>query len=308
MKIINLSDIHLKPSAPVCRTDNYRETGFNKLEYVLKYAQKNGITFILQSGDFFDHPRMSLGYVGEVISLINKYDVCILAAPGQHDLFYHQTALENTPLGLLKAAGCVEILGVKPIQFNLNDKFVHVYGAGWNEEIPKIVNKYNLNILATHRMVIKDKLWFDQEDYVTAGSLLKNNDFDLICSGDNHQTFTELHKGKRLVNVGSMLRSSVAQKDHKPCFFVYDTTDKSLKQEFIPVEPFEQIALIDEHEEKKELQDKTKEYREALNKKLEDSGLDFKANLNSVIKEAEANSSIKQIIGEAYDGKSEQVN
>ena len=51
MKLLLLSDIHLLWHNPVCRLDNLVEEQFNKLWFVLDYAEKNNLT-ICQSGDF----------------------------------------------------------------------------------------------------------------------------------------------------------------------------------------------------------------------------------------------------------------
>ena len=294
MKIACLSDWHLTNTAPEKRIDNYEESVFRKYEFVLKHCDDNGIKYLVGGGDIFNHPRMSLGFVSNVIKISNRYNVKILVVAGQHDLFWHNYNLNNTPLGLLKNAGVVTMLGDEPLM----DGNIHFYGAGWEQPIPKIIDKNAVTILAIHIMTIKDKKVYEQqEDYITAGSLLKNNPFDLIVSGDNHQTFTELYKGRRLVNSGSLMRSTVAQKGHNPSFFVYDTDDKTLEQVLIPCLPAHEVLLINEHEESKELNQRLILYKNALTEEVE-SDFNFVDNIKKKLKLIEVNDRVKEIIGE----------
>jgi hypothetical protein len=206
--------------------------------------------------------------------------------------------ISNTPLGLLKEADVITILDENPIKFDN----VHLYGCSWEQPISKPIDKDAVNILAIHIMVIKDnKVYEQQEDYVTAGSLLKNNQFDLIVSGDNHETFTELYKGRRLVNSGSMMRSSVAQKDHKPAFFVYDTEDKTLEKVLIPCADAKDVLLIDKHEETKELNQMLQMYKDALKSDVV-CDFDFVKNITKKLKTIEVNNNVKTIIGRSVDG------
>lgn len=297
MKIANISDLHLKTSNPQNRIDNYKETQLNKLRYILQFCDDNDIKALIGAGDIFDHPRMSLGYVGEVINLLKEYEVKFYAVAGNHDQWYRQQDLDNTPLGLLEAANVVTILNDNPIEINN----VHLYGCAWESIIPEIKDKSKVNILSIHIMVIQNKLWNDQQEYITGGALLKNNPFDLIVSGDNHQSFQEIYRGRKLVNCGSLTRSTVAQGDHKPSFYIYDTDTKELTREYIPIEPFEEIMLISEHLETKNINKKLEDYKLALGTSVDSSVLDFKFNLDVEMKNIQ-NENIKNIIARSVNG------
>lgn len=294
MKLACIADTHLRTTIPEKRVDDFKMTQLNKFEYILNYCKDSQIDHLTIAGDVFENPRQSLGYVGEIISLLKKYPVNVSACVGNHDQFFRNMDIRNTPLGLLKEAGVITILDENPIKIDN----VHLYGCSWEQPIPKIVDESAVNVLVAHIMVINDKKVFhQQEEYITAGSLLKNNNFDLIVSGDNHQTFTELYKGRRLVNSGSMMRSSVAQKDHKPSFFVYDTDDKTLEQILIPCLPANEVLLVDKHEETKELNQMLMMYKNALKEGIE-TDFDFLANLTKKLKVIEVNDNVVKIIRE----------
>lgn len=297
MKIANISDMHLKTSNPINRIDNYKETQLNKFRYILKYCMNNKIDHLIAAGDIFDNPRQSLGYVGEIISLLHEYPAKFYAVAGQHDQWYRKQDLDNTPLGLLEAANVATILNDNPVEIDN----VNFYGCAWESKIPEIKNKSKVNILSIHIMVIQNKLWNDQQEYTTGGALLKNNHFDLIVSGDNHQSFQEIYKGRKLVNCGSLTRSTVAQGDHKPSFYIYNTDTKELTREYIPIEPFEEVMLISEHLETKNINKKLEDYKLALGTSVDSSGLDFKFNLDVEMKNIE-NENIKNIIARSVNG------
>ena len=300
MKIACISDPHIRSVNPVNRIDNYQEAIFEKFNFILDYCDENKIECLVCSGDLFDTPRSSLSLVKAVVDSLKARKVKFLSVWGQHDVFYHQKTLENTPIGILESADVLTVLNDKP--FKIQD--THIYGASWESEIPKIQDKTKTNILAIHKMVINEKLWKDQTEFVTAGSLLKNNDFDLIISGDNHQKFTQIYKGKKLVNCGSMMRNSVAQKDHQPAFFVYDTETKKTKEVLIPIKPFDEVSLVAEFEDDKEANKKLEEYKKALSNDVDSSGLEFEKNLTAFMKLIEVNENIMNIVGRSVNGNS----
>lgn len=298
MLIAEISDIHFRTTNPEKRIDNYEETMFGKFRFILEYCDKNNIGYLLLGGDIFDSPRQSIGFTTKVIALLKQYKVHVLAVFGNHDLYFRNQSLDNTPLHLLKEAGIMTILGDESYVVDN----IHFYGTSWDDKIPDIVDKKAFNILVIHIMVIKDKKVYEQqEDYTTAGSLLKNHNFDLIVTGDNHETFTELYKGRRLVNSGSMMRSTVAQKDHEPCFFVTNTDGNTLDKIPIPILPAHEVFLIGEHEETKSLNKNLNLYKEALKQEL-NTEFDFEENLRKKLKMVEVNDNVGRIIGEMING------
>ena len=58
-KFIFITDLHLKTSNPSNRIDDYTETLFKKLTWVLNFAKKKKIKNILCGGDILDTPSPS---------------------------------------------------------------------------------------------------------------------------------------------------------------------------------------------------------------------------------------------------------
>jgi DNA repair exonuclease SbcCD nuclease subunit len=132
-------------------------------------------------------------------------------------------------------------------------------------------------------MITKDgPLFSGHLEFVTARNFLKMHDYDLVLSGDNHKTFVEEYEGKILVNPGTMMRKTITDKDHKPCFFIFDTDTKELKQYFLKVQknPFVEID-----EKKKTTNEQMLTFVENLKSKVKLEGVNFVDNLSILSKD-----------------------
>jgi len=244
MKILAGPDLHVTQNKPVNRLDeDYIETIRGKLHFLFDTARAKNCEIIALPGDLFDSARANNFLKALLGGMIVEYGFQgdVFVTYGQHDMRYHSTIVENTPLRVLDATGVVEILTDKPI---VSHKAVF-YGASFGEDIPKIKDLKDFNILVTHRMIIEEKLWKAQEEFDRSHTLLRKTGFDLIISGDNHTSFISQDKDKTLINCGSLMRSTIAQKDHKPCVVVYDTETREHEQIFIPIEDFDEVMDTD---------------------------------------------------------------
>jgi DNA repair exonuclease SbcCD nuclease subunit len=185
---------------------------------------------IILAGDMFDSPSISLSLLLKYIKLFNEFQIPIYTVYGQHDMRYRSR--EDTPLYFLSQLGIITILENRKKKI-LRD--FEVVGCSFGEEIPGVDK---CDMLVIHRMVIKDKLWFDQKDYVEANKHNEwANGFDFVLSGDNHKTFSE----GIVFNPGSLMRSKSDQRDHVPVYGIYDIVGKKLEVKEIPVQPIENI-------------------------------------------------------------------
>lgn len=286
-KFIITGDLHLTNKKPKNRTDDYVKTQKDKINFIFDLAIREKVNAILQPGDMFDHFNIPDSLKREWIMYFKKKNIPIFTVPGQHDMRYHSSNINNTPMGVLDGSGVIKILQNLPLVFphrEIHD--VMIYGAGWNKEIPELVNLEGLHILVTHQMVIKDKkLWHGQESGTKAKSLLFKHDFDLIVSGDNHQSFTQERKGKHLVNCGSLMRSAIDQHNHQPCVYIYDTGKLSLTKYDIPIRPFEDIMDITTAVEETKRNKDLEAFINGLPLKESIEGLDFKKNMIVYVEE-----------------------
>ena len=302
MKLIITGDWHIRSSNPENRIDNYEETLWEKLNFI---CNQEGL-LVLQPGDIFDGPIQSNQLMVRLLKFFNekKYfknkvtfsDFGILCCRGQHDLRYRNAG--NTALDVLAEGGPIKILSDVPYV----KEEIHFYGSSFNEEIPEINDESAFNILVTHRMIIEEKIWEGQTDYIWANVLLRTTGFALIISGDNHKGFIVPYKNKLLVNCGSLLRSSKDQFDHKPFIVIYDTDTRKYEKIFIPIKPASEVFDMEKIEREEEKNEKLEAFIQGLSEHKE-IGLDFQANLFSYMKFNEIEEKVQTIVKENFDKK-----
>jgi len=201
MKFIACADIHLSDKCPKSRKGNYFKQILVKFEYILKRTQKTDSKLLVIAGDFFDTTKAKYKVTNKI----------------QHDLNYHVSGLDNTPLGILETAGAISILNNKT---TITIGGVTFIGAGWNEK-----PKEQADVLVIHRMIVKKgELWAGQTNYSTAHAILRKYPWaKCIISGDNHLPHSLRTKNKLQINCGSMVRSTKAQINYQPRCWIIDT-------------------------------------------------------------------------------------
>lgn len=257
MRLIACSDLHFVDTNPKRRVDNYSEVLFDKWYYLLNYAIDHNIDMIAIAGDVFDTHRASNQLIAKLIKSINSFyvpdDDIILSVLGQHDLAFRSE--HNSPMKILDTANIIKVIAATRFLISGRpEKAIAFYGCNWGEEIPQTAFKRgaHFNILLIHKMISNKDYWHGNLQYTEALSFLKEQeDYDLIISGDNHNTFCVEYENRLLINPGSLGRRNIDQVDHKPCFFVYDTETRVYSQVFIPIRPAEEVFNLDAIENEK---------------------------------------------------------
>jgi exonuclease SbcD len=257
MRFACTGDLHRRKTNPENRIDNYFETQLEKERFIFDASRTHNCDWILRPGDVFHRHDAPHGVVEAYIRLHRHYGFYESAVFGQHDMRNHTSERKNTPLGVLLAgAGRMHHATETPLtpiiwsdeKKKSTEENIYIYGASYGEEIPEIQDQDGINILVLHKMVIQTKLWYAQEEYVSAKALLRHHRYDLIVSGDNHTSFVEEFKGRFLVNCGSLMRSTLAQVEHKPMMAIYDTDKRTIKTIDIPIRPIEEVMNLKEAE------------------------------------------------------------
>ena len=281
MKIICCGDLHVSSTSPRYRTSSYYEQLLGKIKWIIDFANTNNIFTVLQPGDFFNSPDIAERVKVDIINTIGNTEVYVVF--GQHDTKFRNYS--DTALSVLIADETVELLGEEPVSYE-EKKQVDIYGSSWGDDIPKIDNKNNYNILVLHRMIVKDKPLFpDQKDYVKSSDFAdKCSNYNLIVSGDNHNSFSYIPKNKKLptiVNCGSLMRMTTAQYTHKPCFYVVDTSTGKIEQHFIPILPVSEV-FKPEAAESKEQNEKMEAFIKTLSTAKMDTQASFENNITTI--------------------------
>jgi DNA repair exonuclease SbcCD nuclease subunit len=276
------ADWHIRATSPLCRTDEFFRALVGKVIFILSLSNKYNCP-ILVAGDIGDKAQWPNWLLEWFIRTINKAEVDIIAIPGQHDLPYHRLdILERSGLGVLHAT---EAIDVRSSTFVTIEKDFNLITFPYSMPIDHFkINRETGNypkIAMTHQMVIEDKpLWPGQIDPKGAQLLKKFPEYDLILSGDNHIPFTCEHKGRLLVNPGSMMRTQASQVNHKPRVYLWWAGKNKIKEIFLPIE---KGVVSREHIEKEEDKDKRIEaYTERMKLDYE-VGFSFEDNLRKHI-------------------------
>lgn len=290
MKFLITGDWHIDKDKIKTRQDDVLATCTDKLGQIFQIAQSYGCKAILQPGDFFESHKANDFLKQFIINFLKSgmANIPIYTVFGQHDLRYHSSNINNTPLKVLESAGVVNFLGKKPLVYP-QDR-INIYGASWFEDIPKIWKELpGTNVLVLHKMIVDEKIWEGQEDHTFGKILLMKNNYDLIVSGDNHKHFI-MHSGtggsigkRLLINCGSMLRTRIDQADHKPCVYVYNTNPREaepiFEQVYLVVQDFKKVIKIEEATRIKAENEKLHQFVDALTVDAHLTGINYKRNV-----------------------------
>lgn len=290
---ILMSDVHIRETIPECRTDDFLATFKRKLNFVKDLQKKHNDIPVLFAGDLFHHWKNSPFLLSWALrSLPND----IIAIPGQHDLQAH--SLENvdkSSIKVLEEAGKLTLLTNSSV-ISFSSKDIGISGFPWSIELGQASSLYPKNIALIHYLVYKGKEPFPgaSEKGGTAKQIIKKMPgFDLIVSGDNHQTFVERVGNQLLVNPGSFMRTTAAQIDHKPCVFLWRASDNEIEQVFLPIE---KNVISREHID---LENEKDERIESFVSRLKDNveiTLSFKSNLDRFVNKNKVREGVQKII------------
>lgn len=252
LRLLAIGDLHTSKKKSIGRKEqNYwLEAVKPKLDFIFNQYHELKCDYFLCSGDLLDIPIVP----DSIKSYFIKNDVKIIMTLGQHDL-QTRDLTEDCSVSLLYDAGICEILSSRINNISINlDYGVPIYGCGYEEDIPEIKNQDHFNILLIHTLVSENDIWNKHVKFKTPKWFFKHTKYDLIISGDYHGTIIANKKNRYLLNSGSMMRKSVDQVNHNPCFFIVNINDDkqiNVQQIFIPCAPFSDIMKLEEHIEKK---------------------------------------------------------
>lgn len=303
---IAAADLHIHSRVPENRKGDYFGQVITKFIKLTELTRKHSVPSILVvAGDFFDAPNVPYKVTKRLIEIILMHHIEILVVPGQHDLRYHVSGLDNTPLGTLEAAGAVTILSNKHKYIPEGLNGISFIGAGWNEEPEE-----QADVLVTHRMVTKKGgLWPGHTNYSTAHSIMRKYPWaKCVISGDNHTPHClNLPDNKIQVNCGSMVRSTKNQIGYQPRCWKIDTsqwTAKPLKIECEPDEDVFDFNKISINELKEEAKEKAEQKIEEFINTLPETDKErpnFKRILNNVVDKVNPKKSVRSIIDDIME-------
>ncbi len=240
MRILFLTDTHIRGNSPKNRLDNFPETLENKFMEIIKIIQNYNVDFVLHGGDLFDRPDVSISIMSKFASILNQIEVPIYIICGNHDIFGHNPeTVKRTMLGLLDALNIVKI--IKPdekIYLEKSNIRVQLTGHSYTYDIdkeynrsPYIVDEISDNVDYAIHMVhgmLLNKPFIKGIPYTLIDDI-KDTKADITLAGHYHTGFGIINiDGKYFINPGSLVRitNSLSEIDRTPKVVLIDLDEK----------------------------------------------------------------------------------
>lgn len=271
------SDWHLRETTPVCRTDDFWATQMNKINFVY-FLQRKHECPVLHAGDLFHHWKPSPYLLSMAIENLPDQFATVY---GQHDLPQHSLDLKDkSGIYVLDSAKCLTVLD----------------GCSWGQ-VPKApsIEIGGRKILVWHNFTYVGKDPWPGITSPKAYALLeKYKQFDLIVTGDNHQSFTfRSPSGNLLVNPGSLTRQDADQIDFQPKVYLYYAETNEVEVVEIPIEMG--VITRDHIEKVQERDDRIDAFVSSLNTDFS-ATISFEKNMEMFLQTNRIRRDVKDII------------
>lgn len=219
MKLLYLTDTHIRGTSPKNRLDDYCETLKEKLKEISNIVKEEKVDFVLHGGDLFDRPDVSVSIVSEFAQIFQSFGVPIYIISGNHDIFGHNPdTLDRTMLGLLCNLGIMHLVNYKKIILEKDNLRVQLTGSPYIYSMDELSNRDNYKVTEvdesckyaihmTHGFLI-DKPFMKEVSYTLIEDI-KDTKADITLGGHYHFGFKTVElDNKYFVNPGALIRIS----------------------------------------------------------------------------------------------------
>jgi len=274
------SDFHLREDTPTCFTGDFQAEQWGAVQTIFDLQTKYDCP-VIHAGDLFHHWKPSPWLLSMAIQYLPKQFYTIY---GQHDLPQHN-------LDLVDKCGIYTLYKASRLQIL---PWCH-YGQD-----PSICKNYkgsmdigDPSVLVWHHLTYLSKPFPGAEGGMAAGILRKYPQFDLIVTGDNHQSFTVEYKGRRLVNPGNITRQTADQVDFKPRVALWYADTNTIEWVNLPIQ--EGVITREHIAVKEERNARIDAFISRLDGEYK-TGVSFEENLEGFFRVNRIRESVKQVI------------
>jgi exonuclease SbcD len=246
MNLVLIGDVHLRSTVPARRVDDFLNTQYNKLREVFEAANDLAAPVIC-TGDVFDKHDPPHSLVNRYMPLFRLLQHGFYTCVGNHDIFGANLAtVDRSALGVLANAGVVTLLSALPVTIGAGDDTVVLSGSTYmdNDVHPDPTIGSGFKLLVSHEMVLMNKLYREQEDFIHAEAYAQTHSgWDLVLCGHYHYHFTYEGYGTRIINPGALVRIKASLGDMKliPRYVVLNTQTKALREVLLKVRPATEV-------------------------------------------------------------------
>ena len=268
------SDMHLREDTPTCFIGDFQKEQWDAVDFIYDLQTKYNCP-IYHAGDLFHTWKSSPWLLSMAIQHLPKKFFTIF---GQHDLPSHQLSL-------------VDKCGIQTL--HLAQSLTILPGCHWGQEPEGYLPIKDKKVLIWHHLTYLTKPFPGAEGGMAEGLLRKYSMYDLICTGDCHQSFTIEYQGRRLVNPGNLTRQVADQADFQPRVALWFAEDNSIEWVNLPIQ---KDAISREHLEVKEQRDtRIEAFVSSLNGEYK-AEMSFEQNLEAFLQVNPVRDSVKNII------------
>ncbi|NMA86550.1 MAG: metallophosphoesterase [Tissierellia bacterium] len=248
MKILFLTDTHIRGNSPKNRLDNFPETIEKKLMEITQIIEKYNVDFLLHGGDLFDRPDVSISIMNKFAPIFNQIKIPVYIICGNHDIFGHNpNTVNRTMLGLLNALNIMKIINPNDkIYLEKNNIKVQLTGQPYtydidntNDKSPYILNEISPNVDYAIHMVhglLLNKPFIKGIPYTLIDDI-KDTKAHITLAGHYHTGFGIINTNEKyFINPGSLVRitNSLAEIDRTPKAALIELNEK-INIELIPL-------------------------------------------------------------------------
>ncbi|MEW6171822.1 MAG: metallophosphoesterase [Bacillota bacterium] len=219
MRLLYVTDSHLRGVAPRNRTDDFVATLKAKLREVVDLANELEVAAVLHGGDVFDMPMPGLAASGEYAGILRELAAPLYIVPGNHDLHGQNPAtLMRTLLGFLGRWEVLRILDRRLVYLDDGNVRVQISGAPFHFAIDDggedyVVKKIDSDV-AIHicHGALLDRGFGPMVKYTLIDDIASLTEADYTLCGHYHLGFPDAFRdGKWFLNPGALVRLSASQ-------------------------------------------------------------------------------------------------
>lgn len=274
-------DWHLREDQPTCRTDNFWDEQWKKVDFIAGLQREHRCP-VLHSGDLFHYWKASPYLLSKTMEVLPEEFYTVI---GNHDMPQHN-------LELIKKSG-INVLAKANFLIILED-------THFNQPLERdSLNIENRSVAVWHTLTYKTQEPYPGCTIPKAAKLLRKYPmYDLILTGDNHQPFVEEYDGRILVNPGCITRQTAAFIDFRPRVYLYYAKNNNVTPVYLPIS---KGVISREHLDKIENRN---ERIDAFISQLSgdwEAGLSFDENLKRFMEVNSIKESVKNIIYKAIE-------
>lgn len=264
MKLLFVTDTHIRGTSPQHRLDDFPAVLRAKLAEVVALARQHAVQAILHGGDLFDRPDVAPSVAREFLGPLREAPCPIYGIAGNHDIFGHNPeTLHRTMLGLFDGFGLFRLLRPgEAVVLAEGGMQVQVTGQEFHYDLDRRDPRLDYCLYAegdpaappghrhwraagarwaihmAHGMLL-ERDFFPGIAHTLLEAVMPHTAADLTLNGHYHPGFSQVwaEGGRRWVNPGALVRLGIGAGELRrhPQAVLIELTPAAMHLEFLPL-------------------------------------------------------------------------